>query len=207
MRIYSNYSYGSVQTDTFFLLLTRVAREIREVISILKTAENVSSLDTLSCSVNVPKSPFEYADKNPEVTETSIASVKDLNPSDVYVVLVGAFVNEPTKPIFHNLINSFVEPDVVTSHVQKESIVEPFSEDIDDSYELSRTLISLVIKVVVRSTIVTSHIPSESVVVLVVETSHNQPVNALETGSEISQIDVVMVPQPDMINLLMGCVY
>jgi hypothetical protein len=126
-------------------------------------------------------------------------AVEPSSTSDVSAVLVGAFVNEHTKPIFHNLIDSFVEPDVVTSHVQIESIVKPFSEDIDDLYELSRTLISLVIKAVVESTIVTSHILSASDVVPVVETSYNQHVNALETGYEISQTDAIMVPQPDIV--------
>jgi hypothetical protein len=40
---------------------------------------------------------------------------------------------------------------------------------------------------------------SESDVVPDVETSHNHPVNALETGFEISQTYAFMVPQTDMV--------
>jgi len=63
-----------------------------EIITILKTAENVSSLDTSSYSVNVPKIPFEYVDKNSDVTETYIASMNGLNPYEIASLCMLNFV-------------------------------------------------------------------------------------------------------------------
>jgi len=67
--------------EYFLFTITRVAREIWQIIAILKTAENVSSLDASYVPVNVSTSPFDYVDINPDVTETSIiASMNVLKP-------------------------------------------------------------------------------------------------------------------------------
>lgn len=66
----------------FLFTITRVAREIREIIFILQTVENVSSLETSSYSINVITIPFSYVDENIDATETLIASVSIVKPSE-----------------------------------------------------------------------------------------------------------------------------
>jgi hypothetical protein len=66
---------------------TRVAREERKIISILKIAEKVSFLVTSSYPVNVPAIPFDYMDKHVDVTETSIASVNEFNPFETTSIM------------------------------------------------------------------------------------------------------------------------
>jgi hypothetical protein len=61
-------------------------------------------------------------------------AVEPSSTSDIYVVFVGASVNEPTKLIFYNPNDSVVEPDVRTSRVQLENVVKPFSENDVDLY-------------------------------------------------------------------------
>jgi len=69
MRIYSNC--GSVQTDTFFFLYIELHETSGKSLPFW-SIENVSSLDASSVQVNVPTIPFDYIDRNPDVTKTSI---------------------------------------------------------------------------------------------------------------------------------------
>jgi len=97
----------------FLFTITRVAHEIGKIISILKTAENVSSLNTSSYPDNVPKSPFEYVDKNPNVTKTSIASVNSLNPSEIASFM---HVELPLlkEPLLH--MDLIISPHTIINH-------------------------------------------------------------------------------------------
>jgi len=61
-----------LENGYFLFTISRDAQEIRKIISILKTAENVSSLDVSSIPVNVPTNPFDFVDKNSDVIETLI---------------------------------------------------------------------------------------------------------------------------------------